>query len=111
MCIFREGKAKYQKVSLDSSSLISFQVATGDYRVTANWVRGVKVKGAAIPFGTAIATFPNGKYSGHTAIYTGQNVEGIQVWDQWVGHSVSQRTIRWNGARISNNGDSFYVIN
>ncbi|CAF1307034.1 unnamed protein product [Didymodactylos carnosus] len=52
-----------------------------------------------------------GKYSGHAAIYTGQDANGIQVWDQWVGHPVSQRTIRWNGSGISNNGDSFYVIN
>jgi hypothetical protein len=42
----------------------------------------MQVHGANIPFGTAIATFPNGKYSGHAAIYTGQDVTGIQVWDQ-----------------------------
>ena len=30
----------------------------------------------------AVATFPGGKYSGHAAIYTGQDSNGIQVWDQ-----------------------------
>ncbi|UJR21331.1 hypothetical protein I4U23_024425 [Adineta vaga] len=91
---------------------VSFvKICTGDRRATGSWVRGVKVRGANVPYGTAIATFPNGKYSGHAAIYTGQNADGIQVWDQWVGHPVATRTIRWNGSGISNNGDSFYVIN
>ncbi|CAF0875451.1 unnamed protein product [Adineta ricciae] len=91
---------------------VSFvKICTGDRRSTGQWVRGVKVRGAGIPYGTAIATFPNGKYYGHAAIYTGQNADGIQVWDQWVGHAVSTRTIRWNGSGTSNNGDSFYVIN
>jgi len=92
------------------------------------------VKGAAgIAPGTGIATFPSmrtafrlyrllvinaavlctktdGRYQGHAAIYMGQNAAGIQVWDQWVGHPVSQRTIRWGGSGLSNNGNSFYVI-
>ena len=92
--------------------------------------------------GTAIATFPNGKYYGHAAIYVSQNEQGIQVlsleclglhclqecnhtelisvlvcntmqvWDQWVGQPVHQRTIRWKGTgKISNNGDAYHVIN
>jgi len=79
--------------------------------VTGSWRQGTKVRGANIAYGTGIATFPNGRYSGHAAIYVGQNSQGIQVWDQWKGHPVSTRTIRWNGSGISNNGDSFYVIN
>ncbi|CAF0937474.1 unnamed protein product [Adineta steineri] len=90
---------------------VSFvKVCTGDRRTTSQWSAGVKVRGASIASGTAIATFPNGKYSGHAAIYTGQNNDGIQVWDQWVGRPVATRTIRWNGSGISNNGDSFFVI-
>jgi hypothetical protein len=42
----------------------------------------MQVRGASITSGTAIATFPNGKYSGHAAIYVGQDSNGIQVWDQ-----------------------------
>lgn len=52
-----------------------------------------------------------GRYSGHAAIYISQNSLGIQVWDQWKGYRVFQRTIRWNGNGITNNGNSFYVIN
>lgn len=86
------------------------------------------MKGAPVAKGAGIATFPRGKitfemewiwiygsllgeYYGHAAIYVGQNSEGIQVWDQWVGHPVSTRTIRWDGAELPNNGNSFYVIN
>jgi len=87
------------------------KVCSADYRTTSQWVRGARVKGTSLAFGTTIATFPTGSYSGHAAVYTGQNTEGIQVWDQWVGSPVSPRTIRWNGSGISNNGDSFYVIN
>ncbi|UJR08003.1 hypothetical protein I4U23_012281 [Adineta vaga] len=58
----------------------------------------------------AVATFSNGIYSGHAAIYISQNNQGIQVWDQWRGHPVSQRTIRWNRSSTSNNGNSFYAI-
>ena len=38
------------------------------------WSKGSLVKGdSTISEGTAIATFPNGKYSGHAAIYVSQN--------------------------------------
>lgn len=87
-------------------------MCTRDYRTTSQWRRGPQVKGnRGIPRGAAIATFPNGKYSGHAAIYVGQNSEGIQVWDQWVGQPVHSRTIRWNGNRLQNNGNSYYAIN
>ncbi|CAF0901416.1 unnamed protein product [Rotaria sordida] len=91
---------------------VSFvKICTGDRRTTHQWRPGTRVRGANIASGTAIATFPNGKYRGHAAIYISQDKNGIQVWDQWKGHPVSRRTIRWNGSGLSNNGDSFYVIN
>eukprot|EP01137_Pigoraptor_chileana_P029318 Opistho-2@14415 len=91
---------------------VSFvKVCSKDTRTTSQWSAGQRVHGANLPSGTTIATFPSGSYSGHAAVYVGQNADGIQVWDQWVGHPVSQRTIRWNGTGISNNGDSFFAIN
>eukprot|EP01124_Arcella_intermedia_P028651 TRINITY_DN5873_c0_g1_i1.p1 TRINITY_DN5873_c0_g1~~TRINITY_DN5873_c0_g1_i1.p1 ORF type:complete len:133 (-),score=13.15 TRINITY_DN5873_c0_g1_i1:23-421(-) len=87
-----------------------YKVCSGDSRTTSQWRKGIQVKGNNIPFGTGIATFSGGSYYGHTAIYIGQNDVGIQVWDQWVGHPVSQRTIKWNGSGVSNNGNSFFVI-
>ncbi|CAF4734097.1 unnamed protein product [Rotaria socialis] len=83
---------------------------TGDERRTNQWRQGRKVRDASISPGTAIATFPDGAYSGHAAIYMSQDHNGIHVWDQWYGHPVSQRIIRWNGHGLSNNGDSFYVV-
>jgi hypothetical protein len=42
----------------------------------------VQVRAADVSAGTAIATFPNGVYHGHAAIYISQDRQGIQVWDQ-----------------------------
>ena len=87
------------------------QVCSGDTRTTSTWVQGQLVKGANIPFGTGIATFTNGKYdSGHTAIYVGQSSTGNDVWDEWVGQPVHQRTLLFGGNGYSNDGNNFYVI-
>lgn len=94
---------------------------------TALWNRGALVKGMTISVGTAIATFdppsaefPNGRYGNHTdgrshaAVYLSQDLVGIQVIDQWVTQPAHRRTIRFQGntpgAKDSNNGDKFYVI-
>jgi hypothetical protein len=60
------------------------QAATGAPR-SAEWRPGVPVQGNTnIRPGTAIATFDdNGHYTGHAAIYLGQDANGIQVIDQW----------------------------
>jgi len=89
--------------------------------LTAKWKQGKQVKGngSSIPVGAAIATFdPDGKYGNHTdgrshgAIYVGQDAIGLQVWDQWLGQVVHQRTIRFQGgkAKPDNDGDCFYVV-
>ena len=93
-----------------STQRYCLQTCTGDRRTTGQWKKGPQVKGSNLPKGTAIATFPGGSYRGHAAVYIGQDKTGIQVWDQWVGHPVSQRTIRWNGGSLSNDGNQFYVI-
>jgi hypothetical protein len=86
------------------------------------WKMGEKVRGdQPIRAGTVIATFdPDGCYGNHTdgrshaAIYLGQDVHGIQVLDQWSGHTrqpVHQRTIRFkNGQGLPvDDGDQFSV--
>jgi hypothetical protein len=82
----------------------------------------VKVRGdSTIQVGAAIATFgSNGTYTNstdgtsHAAIYVGQNGIGLQVWDQWTGQPVHQRTIRFQGGapgvKPVNDGDAYYVI-
>lgn len=96
------------------------QVAAGA-PLTTLWTQGALVKGnLALATGTAIATFgADGKYTNmtdgtaHGAIYIRQDSVGIWVWDQWVGHPVSERCIRYqHGAAVAhvNDGDYFYVI-
>jgi hypothetical protein len=88
---------------------------------TSRWRRGVRVRDHNVPSGTAIATFePDGRYGNHTdgrshaAILVAELPEGLRVWDQWVGHPVQQRTIRWRGGNGNgkpvNDGDEYYVI-
>jgi len=90
------------------------------------------VQGANIPVGTAIANFNlnnhenyDGEgetwYVSNAAIYVGQNMYGIRVWDQWgEGYPVAQRTISLStddgpdpppSARYNaDTGESYYVI-
>ena len=97
------------------------QAADSSVGLTATWTQGSAVQGnTSLQPGTAIATFgPNGTYtnstdgSSHAAIYLGQNAQGIQVEDQWVGHPASVRTIAWSSTTSSsaaNNGSAFYVV-
>ena len=104
------------------------QAATGA-PLTRFWTPGPPVKGSTdLAVGTAIASFdPDGRYGNHTdhrshaAIYMGQDDDGIQVMDQWVGrggrHQMAHiRTIYWANQNQpghptnSNNGDLFNVV-
>lgn len=90
--------------------------------VTSLWKQGKHVKGEfTIAKGTAIATFSSdGVYtnsldgSSHAAIYVSQDAVGINVWDQWKGQPVHQRTIRFQGGaagvKAVNDGDAYSVI-
>ncbi|MFA5121805.1 BPSL0067 family protein [Zavarzinia sp.] len=81
---------------------------------TGAWKQGALVKGnAEIKAGTAIATFKDGVYRGHAAIYDSQDVTGITVYDQWVtapANAIHKRVLRFGAHGNSNNGDNFYVV-
>jgi len=88
---------------------------------TLAWKQGEAVLGnRLLRKGTAIATFINGRYANHAALYMGQTLDGIIVMDQWTGKRlgiVTSRTLRSkgqykNGLHIdhSNNADAFFVI-
>lgn len=118
--------------SVGSGQCVAFTQKAANMPRTAVWRRGALVKGnTSIPPGTAIATFGvDGRYGNHTdgrshaAIYLGQDENGIQVLDQWMGHStdrrgekiitphpVSQRTIRFTQQpRPENVGGNYYVV-
>ena len=66
---------------------------------TSRWREGMKVVGALLEPGTAIATFQQGRYGNHTdgrshaAIFCGHESNGIRVVDQWQGHPAAPRLI------------------
>lgn len=78
----------------------------------SSWHRGEKVLGAIhLSRGTAIATFQNGHYEGHAAIYLGENHDGIQVFDQWRTQRPHERTIYSSGRRgFVDTAANYYVI-
>ena len=113
----------YQGQVVGTGQCVAFVEKASGAHLTSGWRRGTTVKGnaAQIQKGTAIATFDsNGTYGNHTdgtshaAIYVGQDANGIQVWDQWTGQPVHQRTVRFQGGapgvKPVNDGDAFYVI-
>ncbi len=112
----------YNNTRVGSGQCVAFVQKASGAPMTSLWKRGAQVKGnPGVLKGTAIATFEgNGKYgnttdgSSHGAIFVGQNAEGLQVWDQWIGQPVHQRTIHYRGAALGtrpvNDGDAFYVI-
>lgn len=105
----------------DGECVTLVKKAAGITAPTKDWKKGKAVKGARLKMGTVIATFPGGKYSGHAALYLGQDARGIQVVDQWAerkkGGKVVRparpphvRTIRWDGKGVSDNGTLFHVV-
>jgi hypothetical protein len=97
---------------------VAFVVAAAGAPHTAAWRRGTQARGGAVPMGSAIATFePDGSYGNkpgesHAAILVEEQPGALFVWDQWVGHPVSQRQIHFRGGAGApvNDGDQFYVI-
>ena len=89
---------------------------------TSEWRRGDLVRGQddKIERGTVIATFHpdtkryenDTKGRSHAAIFLGENAQGLHVMDQWVGHPVAERVIRFKkGAQPhADDGDHYYVV-
>ncbi|MGB8890294.1 MAG: BPSL0067 family protein [Candidatus Korobacteraceae bacterium] len=112
----------YQNTVVGSGQCVAYVQQASGAPLTSGWSQGSQVRGNAdIQTGTAIATFnSDGQYTdstdgtSHAAIYIGQNGVGLQVWDQWKGQPVHQRTIRFQGGapgvKPVNDGDAFYVI-
>jgi len=93
--------------------------AYGHLPLTKYWFEGPKVKGIdVIPYGTAIATFINGKYmslphGNHVAIYIDQDpVKGLLVFDQWTGMPPHYRYLPWGDGFTdrSNDGTAMSII-
>jgi hypothetical protein len=111
----------YLGKAIGSGQCVAFVEAVAKAPLTAQWTRGRIVAGdTTIPEGTAIAAFDlDGTYGNHTdgrshgAIYVSQVAgQGLDVYDQWLGQPVHQRTIHFrNGAGLAvNDGNQFYVV-
>lgn len=108
---------KFDGQVVGDGECVAFARACSGAPPTASWKQGVKVRGGQVAIGAVIATFTNGKYTSisgtsHAAIYVGQTDKTIGVWDQWKGHAVSLRALRFKGGAGSpvNDGDQFYVV-
>jgi hypothetical protein len=109
----------YAGVLVGDGQCVAYVKAASGAPATSTWRRGARVKGVTgLAAGTAVATFSaNGQYENvtgrsHAAIVVRVESGGIQVWDQWIGHPVAERFIRFDNASGggSNDGDGFYVI-
>ena len=69
---------------------------------TPNWKPGKLVKDNDIAAGTAIATFKDDAYKGHSAVFMYKTKDGIRVYDQWQGQPWHSRIIRNNGKGVNN---------
>lgn len=119
MAYIGKNAQEYRKQVVCSGHCVAFVQAIANAPTTHYWRQGIKVKGAlSLAKGTAIATFQEGKYQNrlngdsHAAIYIRQDAKGILVWDQWTGHPISERYIRFKGGKgkANNDGDAYYVI-
>jgi hypothetical protein len=113
--------AHYAGKSCGNGHCVAFAREAADLGHTSTWKKGQHVRGlpADTPPGLVIATFdPDGTYGNHTdgrshvAILEEIQAGGLLVWDQWVGHTVSQRVIRFKGGadKAVNDGDQYYVV-
>lgn len=118
--IARQHERHYGR-SIGNGHCVAFVREVTGLGPTATWRRGEQVRGGGHAYGTAIATFdPDGRYGNHidgrshTAILLAEQDDGLLVADQWVGHNVNQRTIRFRGGRVAtnavNDGDCYYVV-
>jgi hypothetical protein len=99
---------------------VRFCQVVSDVPHTSHWEPGVKVRGGSVPRDTIIATFhpDKGIYENdtsgrsHAAVLLEERDDGLRVLDQWQGHPVSERTIRFKGGSQphADDGDTYYVV-
>ena len=116
-----DNPGRYAGQAVGSGHCVAFVQTAAGAPHTSAWRRGAKVRPLDnLAGGTAVATFGGNpaRYqnrtdgSSHAAIYIRHEPDGLRVWDQWRGHPVAQRTIRYKGGAgtQNNDGDAFYVI-
>jgi hypothetical protein len=115
-----DSPASYVGEVIGDGHCVAYVRLAADTPHTSQWRRGERVHDVDhVPPGTVIATFgKDGRYenrtdgSSHAAILVMVQNSGLQVWDQWVGHPVAIRVIRFKGRQppACDDGDQFYVV-
>ena len=114
-----DGAADHAGAVVGNGHCVRFLQVVGGVPHTSTWRKGASARDGALAPGTAIATFdPDGSYGNHldgrshAAVLERVQANGLMVWDQWVGHPVARRLLRFrNGEGLAvNDGDRFYVI-
>ncbi|HKI13678.1 MAG TPA: BPSL0067 family protein [Roseiarcus sp.] len=115
--IIATGYADLLGQSVGTGECVALAQATSDVGYTSTWSPGAQVQGDTdIAVGTVIATFgSDGTYTNtygqsHTAIYLGQDSNGIYVEDQWLGQAAQVRHIAWTTRNTYESGSQFYVV-
>lgn len=101
--------ATYLGVNSECVALVRFMTNAPP---SGGWTRGAHVMDSAhLARGTAIATFVDGHYSGHAAIFLHHAADGIVVFDQWNGQRPHVRTIYSSGRHsFVDSAASYHVV-
>jgi hypothetical protein len=121
MSFLAKGPRAYSGEVIGNGHCVPYVQLVADAPHTSRWRRGERVRDAGVvPVGTVIATFGGDppRYqnrtdgSSHAAVLIDCGTSGLQVWDQWVGHPVAQRTIRYkNGTGLAcDDGDQYFIV-
>lgn len=112
--------ASYAGEVIGNGHCVAYVHLAADTPHTSHWRRGERVRDAdQVPPGTVIATFgKDGRYenrtdgSSHAAILAMTEDTGLRVWDQWLGHPVAIRVIRYKSGTppACDDGDQFYIV-
>lgn len=111
--------ASYAGKVVGDGQCVAFVKEAAKAPQTSLWGAGAKARDSGVTSGTAVATFDaDGGYGNHTdgrshaACMVSQSTTGLVVYDQWVGHAVALRTIRFKGGEgtPNNDGDAFKII-
>src|SRR5271166_3419660 len=112
--IVATGYADLLGQNVGTGECVALAQATSDVGYTSTWSPGAQVQGDTdIAVGTVIATFgSDGTYTNtygqsHTAIYLGQDSNGIYVEDQWLGQAAQVRQIAWTTRNTYESGSQF----
>lgn len=94
----------------ESDQCVALPKAVAGCPQTSGWRQGSVVR-STTRRGTVLATFSNGKYSGHTCVFDYMDSAGnIYVWDQnWFAGKMGRHVIKASGTGVGK-ASNYYVV-